>query len=278
VSQLPSRFTARAAEPGDADGILAVGVARDIEDLGYPDYDIDDVREELAEAREACVVSDGGTIVAYAFLEGDDARVAVHPDACGNGIGRWLLEWAEARGENVLRQEASGSNDAARRLLEEAGYALTQHYWRMERDLAEPVEPVPWPAGVEARSYGPQDATTARALIDEAFAPIPGHVSRPLRDRYAPELSTVAGDFAGIALCERWEDGQGYVAYLATAGDWRGRGLGRALLATSLEKMRAAGLERAALSVNARNESATRLYESVGMRVGSRTDRYEKRL
>jgi ribosomal protein S18 acetylase RimI-like enzyme len=42
--------------------------------------------------------------------------------------------------------------------------------------------------------------------------------------------------------------------------------------------MRAAGIEQAVLSVNARNGSATGLYESVGMRVGSRSDRYEKRL
>jgi ribosomal protein S18 acetylase RimI-like enzyme len=42
--------------------------------------------------------------------------------------------------------------------------------------------------------------------------------------------------------------------------------------------MRAAGLERAALGVNGRNESATALYRSVGMRIENRADRYDKRL
>jgi mycothiol synthase len=288
VSDLSSRFTARAAGPGDAEGILAVGIARDIADVGYPDYDLDDVHEELAEARDACVVTERDTVVAYVFLEGDDARVAVHPDACGNGIGAWLLGWVEERANGIVRQDAAGSNDAARRLLEAGGYSATQHFWRMIRDLAEPPVAVPWPEGAPARPYTPgADDARAHALIQDTFTDIPGNLTRSLeewrpraigRPQFAPELSTVAGDFAGIALCERWDDGQGYLSHLATARDWRGRGLGRALLATSLEKMRAAGIERAALSVNARNESATGLYESVGMRVGSRSDRYEKRV
>jgi mycothiol synthase len=288
VRHLSSRFAARTAGPDDAEGILAVGIARDIADVGYPDYDIDDVNEELAEARDACVVTEGDTVLAYVFLEGDDARVAVHPDACGNGIGTWLLGWVEERAGGVVRQEAAGSNHDARRLLEAAGYSATQHFWRMVRDLREPSIAVPWPEGAPARPYAPgADDAPAHALVQDAFTDIPGNVTRSLEDwlpraigraQFAPELSTVAGDFAGIALCERWQDGQGYLAYLATARDWRGRGLGRALLAASLEKMRAAGIERAALGVNARNESAARLYESVGMRVGSRSDRYEKRL
>jgi ribosomal protein S18 acetylase RimI-like enzyme len=144
------------------------------------------------------------------------------------------------------------------------------------------------------RPYAPgADDRAAHALVQDAFRDIPGNVERGFEQwraaavggaQFAPDLSTVAladhggGDFAGVALCERWEDGQGYLAYLATAREWRGRGLGRALLAASLAKMGAAGLSRAALNVNGRNESATRLYESVGMRVGFRAERYEKRL
>lgn len=288
MSDLSSRFTAGPATAADAEGILAVGIARDVEDIGQGDWALDDVLEELAEARAAHVVREGERVVAYALVENGDIRLAVHPDACGQGIGTWLREWAEGQAEGVVRQEAGGSNDAARRLLEAAGYGATQHFWRMVRELDAPVPIVPLPEGLPLRSYEPgADDRAAHALVQEAFTDIPGNVTRGFeewralavgRSQFAAELSTVAGDFAGIALCERWDDGQGYVAHLATAHDWRGRGLGRALLAGSLEKMRTAGLERAALSVNARNESATRLYESVGMKVSTRSDRYEKRL
>ena len=288
-----SNLSSRPATPDDAPGIFAVGVARDVEDLGYPDYSLDDVLEELAEADAAWVVSDeGGAVVASALLTGGDARVAVHPAACGAGIGRRLLalveDAARERGEGVIRQHVAGANDAARRLLLVAGYSTEQYYWRMMRDLSEPLPAASWPDGIEPRAYAPgADDAPAYGLVRDAFREIPGNVDRDFeswravavgRSQFAPELSTVAGDFAGIALCERWEDGQGYVAYLATARDWRGRGLGRALLADSFARMRAAGLTRAVLSVNGRNESATRLYRSIGMRVDWRAERYDKAL
>jgi mycothiol synthase len=289
-------FGERGATRDDAEGILAVGVARDIEDVGYPDSSLDDVLEELADADVALVVHEAaGEVVASALLTGADARVNVHPRACGAGIGTHLRERMEgaarARGETVVHQQVAGSNDGARRLLEQAGYAAEQRYWRMVRDLDGPQASVPWPDGLATRAYEPgADDEAAHTLVHDAFTDIPGNVERGFEEwramsvagaQFAPDLSTVALDGdepAGVALCERWEDGQGYVGYLAVARGWRGRGLGRALLAESLALMRAAGLSAAALNVNGRNESATRLYTSVGMRVGFRAERWEKRL
>ena len=176
-------------------------------------------------------------------------------------------------------------------LLLDAGYITEQHYFRMVRELDGELAEVSWPDGLEVRPYGlGADDAAAHALVQDAFMDIPGNVERGFDDwrarsvagaQFAPGLSAVALDgerLAGVVLANRWEDGQGYVSHLATARDWRGRGLGRALLAASLAKMRDDGLPRAALDVNGRNESATRLYESVGMRVGSRAERYDKRL
>lgn len=302
MSALSSRFSARRPTLDDAQGILAVGIARDVEDLGYPDYSLDDVREELTEPgvdleRDAWVVLDETRrVVGSALSTGGDARVLVHPEACGEGVGTYLRERVEERagelGEAVIRQHVGGANDAARSLLEHAGYSADHHHWRMVRELDGGSGELPWPDGVEVRSYAPgADDRAAHALVQEAFRDIPGNVERGFEQwramavggaQFAPDLSAVAvadgGEMAGVALCERWEDGQGYMAYLATAREWRGRGLGRALLAGSLAKMGAAGLSRAALNVNGRNESATRLYTSVGMRVGFRAERYDKRL
>lgn len=270
-----------------------MGIARDIADVGYPDYAIEDVHEELDEAEDAWVVTDeSGRVVASALLTGGDARVAVHPEACGAGIGTWLRERTEEkRGAGVIRQYVAGSNDPARRLLLDACYSTEQHYFRMVRELDGEAAELAWPDGVEVRQYalGADDAA-AHALVQDAFTDIPGNVQRGLDEwraravggaQFAPDLSTVALDgdrLVGVVLCNRWEDGQGYVSHIATARDWRGRGLGRALLADALAKMRAVGLPRTALDVNGRNESATRLYESVGMRVGSRAERYDKQL
>src|SRR3954470_24179828 len=115
-----SDLSSRTAGSADAEGILAVGIARDIADLGAPDWTIDDVREELAAADRAWVVEDGsGRVIAAALLTGGEARVLVHPDACGQGIGTHLRETVEeaAAPGTVLRQVVSGSNDAARALL-----------------------------------------------------------------------------------------------------------------------------------------------------------------
>ena len=79
-------------------------------------------------------------------------------------------------------------------------------------------------------------------------------------------------------LCERWEEGVGYVDHLAVAARARGHGLGRALLLHGLAALRAAGLSAAELSVQGENASATRLYESVGMRPAWTIERWEKSL
>jgi ribosomal-protein-alanine N-acetyltransferase len=79
----------------------------------------------------------------------------------------------------------------------------------------------------------------------------------------------------GAALNESWpEDDTSYLAQLATRADWRGRGLGRALLLASFADGRRRGLRIGSLDVNALNEGGLRLYESVGMRVAWRTDRW----
>ena len=139
----------RVRPPGDGDAasVLEVIVARDVADLGVPDFTLGDLEADWAtpgldlEQDVRVAADNGGTIRGYAILLGDDAVVIVHPEAEGAGTGTLLRRWAEARaserGTAVLRQFAYGSNDGARRLLREAGYAPAQHYFRLRADLAE---------------------------------------------------------------------------------------------------------------------------------------------
>jgi ribosomal protein S18 acetylase RimI-like enzyme len=276
--------------------VLQVIVARDVADLGVPDFTLDDLRADWATPgldlqHDVRVADAGGAIRGYAILLGDDAVVVVHPDAEGQGTGTVLRRWAEARagerGTGVLRQFAYGGNDGARRHLRGAGYRPTQHYFRLRADLSQ----VPPPTDVRLRAFEPDDAEAVHRLIEDAFTEIEGHTPMTLEQwrgkgvekaGHDPALWLVAEDdegLAGAALGERWEEGEtGYVAELAVAKRARGRGLGRALLLGVFEAFRRAGQKYAELSVHGRNRGALALYESVGMRTTWQAERWEKAL
>lgn len=299
---LPSGFTARPPAQDDLDEVVALVIACDLLHIGEADFEAADLQSDWDAAgpdleRDArVVVADEGDIAAYAHVQGADAFVHVHPDRYGQGLGAALVGFADeraaARGAGVVRQQVDGGNDRARALLGDHGYRIAEHHWRMRIALDRgdaPSEPV-WPAGIQARTFLPgEDDAAAHALIQEAFSEIPGFVARGLeewrpgaigRPQFAPSLSWVAeedGRMVGVATCEAW-DAEGYVALLAAARSHRGRGLGRALLLTSFDGFRSAGMPAASLSVNTANETGKGLYESVGMEVAWRAERWEKRL
>ena len=280
---------------GDAESVLRVIVARDVADLGVPDFTLDDLRADwatpgLALEHDVRVADTDGEVRGYAILLGDDAVVVVHPEAEGEGTGTVLRRWAEARaserGTAVLRQFAYGANDRARRLLHEAGYESVQHYFRLRADLAE----VPPPTEAPLRAFEPRDEAAVHELIEEAFTEIEGVTPMTLDEWRAkgigkgghdPSLWLLAEDEHGVvgaALGERWESGTGYVAELAVGARARGRGLGRALLLGLFEAFRRGGLRHAELSVHGRNRGALALYESAGMRPTWAAERWEKAL
>ena len=86
------------------------------------------------------------------------------------------------------------------------------------------------------------------------------------------------GEIAALARCEPMLGG-GSVGMLAVRKPWRRRGLGRALLLHAFREFRRRGFERASLGVDSENPTgATRLYESVGMRVESEHVTFERAL
>ncbi len=280
----------------DAHSVLDVIQARDVADLGVPDFTLEDLRADWSgdqtdiehDARVA--VGTHGAVRAYAILLGDDAVVYVHPEAEGEGNGTVLRRWAEARaaerGTAILRQFAYGSNDGARRHLADAGYELAQHYFRLRADLAD----VPPPPDITLRTFDLADEAEVHRVVQEAFADLEGYRAQtleqwrskgPAKEGHDPSLWLLLEDeegVAGVALGERWEDGTGYVAELAVAARARGHGHGRSLLLALFDAFRGAGLRHAELSVHGRNRGALRLYESAGMRTVWQAERWEKAL
>jgi mycothiol synthase len=280
----------------DRDAVLDVIHARDVADLGVPDFTLEDLdadwkRPGVELEHDARVAVVGGAVRGYAILLGDDAVVVVHPDAEGEGNGTVLRRWAEARaaerGTAVLRQFAYGSNDGARRHLYEAGYEPVQHYFRLRADLAT-VPPAPEQPSL--RTFEPADEAAVHRLIQDSFAEIDGYEERSLEQWRALSVAKAGHDpslwllledeqgLAGAGLGERWEDGVGYVAELAVAARGRGRGYGRALVLGLFAAFRDAGLRHAELSVHGRNRGALALYESARMRTVWEAERWEKAL
>jgi mycothiol synthase len=280
----------------DAHSVLDVIHARDVADLGVPDFTLEDLDADWARPgvmlEHDARVAEGshGALRGYAILLDDDAVICVHPDAEGEGNGTVLRRWAEVRaaerGTSVLRQFAYGSNDGARRHLRDAGYEPVQHYYRLRADLAD-VPPAP---EVPLRTFEPADEEAVHRLVQDAFAEIEGNQQESLEQWRAKGLAKASHDPSlwllldddegpvGAALGERWQNGTGYVGELAVAARARGRGYGRALLLGLFAAFRRAGLRHVELSVHGRNRGALALYESAGMRSVWEAERWEKAL
>ena len=294
---LPPDHVLRAPTSADADGVLQVMLARDIADIGEPDFTIEDLRADWATPgvdleRDAGVVEGpDGQIVASALVLADDALIHVHPDACGRGLGSALREFAEARarerGTAVLRQQLPVGNEGAAALLLGAGYWPVQHYLRMRMTL----EVAPAVPDAPLREFDrDRDELEVHRLVQTALSEVEGHLAEPLevwrRQRiekrgWDPALWLVIEDddgLVGAGLGERWENDVGYVAQLAVDPRARGRGYGRTLLLGLFDAFRRSGLRTAELSVHGANRGAARLYESVGMRASWEAQRWEKAL
>ena len=280
----------------DAEGVTALKRAAEIARHGDSDVTIEQVCEEWALprldlARDIWVAEDAaGSIAGYGlcWVESLPAMVVaeqtVHPKHRGHGLSELLLDLAEARAAELAAGAAgsldvwtSESDEQRRRLYEDRGFTHIRTFLRLERDLADPVEPPVWPAGVETRPFRrDRDEAAVHAAGEEAFRdhfrPTEMDLAewldfRFVRDDLDLALWLVAweGDeVAGSVLCFETPVG-GYVDELFVRRPWRGRGLGRALLLSICAELRRREQPLAYLGVDSENPTgAMRLYGSAG--------------
>jgi len=249
---------------------------------GDPGFDLDADARLTKDAYASFWDTRGGT--AYIDLQGEPT-----PE---------LLAWVESRvRERGFVRALAGAWDghaAAKELFERAGYRLVRHSWRMRIRLDDVTEEPVWPDGVTVRPFRPGDERVFYDVQQEAFADHWEHDEPDPYDEWAhwllqppafqPELWFLAeadGEPAGVEINhERPEvPGLGWIGILGVRRPWRRRGLGRALLLHAFREFRARGFTQAGLGVDAASlTGATRLYESVGMRVTAHFDFYEKQL
>jgi len=279
----------RSPRRDEAEAVHAVILARDVADIGRSDYSVQDVRADwelpsVELERDVFVVEDGdGALIGWADIGEWSARVAVHPDHEGRGVGTLLRGAVEARTRErgfPVCQQVIPANPGAVAHLRAAGYEPIQFHQRMLAAL----DDVPAAPAAPVRRFDLQaEGRALHELFEEAFAQIPNNEPRSYESWYSdvaarsePMFRLALDDeqgLVGLAIGERWEDGAGYVAQLAVAR--RGRGHGRTLLLTLMDAFRTAGLRTAELSVAGTNAPATGLYESVGFRPHFRIERWE---
>lgn len=278
-----ARVQLRHPRPDEAKAVLALYVARDLADIGRPDFTLEDVLADWAMptfdlGTDAFLVEDAdGALLGYAGIDHRGSVVIVDPAAEGRGAGTMLREALEARAAErgqPRRQIISAANTSAVEHLTAAGYARAHVHVRLRiDDLAN----VPAASdGIAVRTFDlDSEGRSVFAVVEGALAELDGNVEEDyetwepqVRIKVDPLFRLAIDDTQGLAgglLGERWESGVGYVAALGVAPRARGRGYGRALLLAAFAAFRAEGLTAAELSVHGHNAPATALYESVGM-------------
>jgi len=271
---------------------------RDVRDILH-DHAIDLGRDTLA------AFTPDGAVLAFAQLSGpaeirDVDRVlaegAVVPAARGRGFGRRLLAWAEERAAVLHRErhpDAPGAvlvpvherNPSKHALVRAAGYEPVHWEYLMTRGLGEPLPKIAsTPPGLTVAPYVRARDEVVRQAHREAFAdhwgttpPDPVRWSQWFTGARAfrPAVSWLALDgdeVAGYLLtyffaAETAATGvrEAYVGQLGVRSAWRRRGVGGLLLTTALASYRAAGYDRAALTVDTHSPTgALGLYERAG--------------
>jgi GNAT superfamily N-acetyltransferase len=299
TSSLPDGVTSRPLRREDA-ALVAEMLAEDERWMGLqPSIGAADVvawwmRTNLDE--DSWLLEQDGRAIAGGWMEVHDGVAfggsGVRPGSKGRGLGAWLLAAQEARARELgaarLHQHTMAADSSAGELMKSNGYREARRHYEMAIELdAEPPEPeLPHGLAVdvfheeEAREY--HDATVEAFADEWGFVPMPFEQWWEMRKDDDKSLWFVVRDgerIAAYARCEAGRHGGGFVGMLGVRRDWRKRGLGRALLLHAFRAFWDRGITRVTLGVDSENPTgATRLYESVGMRVESESVTFEKEL
>lgn len=226
---------------------------------------------------------------------------AVHPAWRGQGIGGYLVNWAERTAPVLHAERFAGhplslsasvqeGNKSAVELFTARGYQPTRWFLRMTCELTAEPAPALVPDGIRIVGFTAERSADARQIRDEAF-----------RDHWDTTASTQEGwdHFLGFQAFrpqysflayhgdeplavvigheyDSYTQATGrldlYIPTVATRKAARGRGLATALLATALRAARADGFVSSTLDVDGDSPTgAGRIYERAGYQVVDRS-------
>ena len=221
----------------------------------------------------------------------------IHPAARRQGLESTIIGWGAERFREVGRERnlpaqiysGARENDAySLAVLEQQGLCPVRYFYKMVRPLDQPIPEPVVPAGFTLRTVA-NEADVEKwvecfnlSFIDHwGFHPttVARRTHRMSNPHYRAALDLVLeapdGVFAAFCFCgidpadnARNHRAEGWIMQLGTRRGYRNQGLGRAMLLVGMRAIQAAGMDTAALGVDADNPTgALHLYESVGFTV-----------
>ena len=234
----------------------------------------------------------------------------VHPEYSNQGIGTYLLNWAEKRAAQALPELPTNARFAPRMgipqnakeaclLAEEMGYKNIRGSFDMWIGMDTPPPKPKWAEGIRMETYSAKiGLEVIYKTYVETFGDHFGFVESPFEeglqnfrhfmleaDDFDPTLWFIAIDgdeVVGVCLCrpKSFEIPEaGYVHVMGVRRNWRHRGLGLAFLQHAFGEFYRRGTTKVTLGVDAENlTGALGLYEKAGMHVYKQVILYEKEI
>ena len=304
----------RPATFADFEAILQLIEACNLADYDSPMISAEHLRHSWRSSRLSLALDTwtafdpGGNLLGYAELEHSDAAEFFpmlylrHETDRRSELGEEFLRRTEKRAvacsgeaQSVsLGSRVSERDPQMQQVFESAGYAKKYSFLIMERLLdALPEAPV-WPAGLHVRPFIPGQDEQATFLVDEEASQDKGY-HQPLNfEDWARRMSLHTPGFdpslwflacqgsqiVGVALNQYAPDTiTGWIDHLGLRREWRGRGIGKALLLHSMAAFYRRSITRVRLSVDSHSlTNAPRLYERVGMQTIQQYHIYRKEM
>ena len=227
--------------------------------------------------------------------------VYVQPELRGTPLAEAIYTWAEehtaaivrAAGQDTIRTNYIADNDDVLntwlygRGFQRIGEGTVCMSQSLDTQLPQPVLPDGYivrgcrgEAEVTARATPQYNAFTNTAPFDRYVQRFRKFMQSPV---YDPELDVVAVSPGGQigAFCIVWPDPLNKVGLFEPVGthpEYQRRGLGKAVMAAALRRLKDRGMERAIVCTTAKNTPGIRLYEAIGFQIINRFGLYEKKL
>lgn len=247
--------------------------------------------QRAADLTSALLAFDGEQLAGYAqtvtYGDGDARRTScefvVHPRLRRRGVGRALLgeaiAHAQALGARQVDLWAYNASPVSTRIAGQFGFRPARRLLHLHRHMRS-LPDAALLAGAAIRSFRPgADEELWLDLNRRVFAAHPEQgrwTMDDLRARMAQpwfdptdflllEIDGAPAGFCWLKVEDRRGEGRvGEIYVIGTVPEFQGRGLGRALLARGLARLRERAVDVAAIYVDESNAPAVHLYESVG--------------